>query len=159
MHLTSHTPFALRCLMVLGLAAPERVKTRSIHEAFEISEHHLVKVVQTLARLGYVETVRGQDGGVRLVRDPSDITVGRVVREVETDMGVVPCLRSDGEECFITPVCGLKHVLHDATQAFLQHLDGVTLEHLLGDARQRGTSKLKKKLGQRIQLLAPRSRA
>ena len=123
MQLTSHTDYALRVLMVLGAAAPFKVRTAQIGEMFDISEHHLVKIIQNLARHGYVETVRGKAGGVRLARCASDINVGQVVREMEAELGVVPCLQREGAECFITPVCGLKVALAQATSAFLSSFD------------------------------------
>lgn len=149
MHLTIHTDYALRTLMVLAVASPEKVRTVDISQAFEISEHHLVKVIQHLARLGLVETTRGQSGGVRLLRAASEINVGHVVREMEADLGVVACLRKDGQECFISPVCGLKTVLHQATQSFLAHLDAVTLDQLIGPRGQK-LSPLRRSLESRI---------
>lgn len=152
MHLTTHTDYALRTLLVLGVSAPQKVRTSEISEVFEISEHHLVKVIQNLARFGYVETIRGKDGGVRLIRAPESINVGQVVREMESDLGVVPCLRKDGQECFITPVCGLKGVLRDATNAFLAHLDAFTLDQLLV-GMGKGKAPLRKRLGTRLSLV------
>lgn len=152
MHLTTHTDYALRTLLVLGVSAPEKVRTSEIGEVFDISEHHLVKVIQNLARFGYVETSRGKDGGVRLIRAPEAINVGQVVREMESDLGVVPCLRKDGQECFITPVCGLKGILRDATDAFLSHLDAFTLDQLLV-GMGKGKNSLQKRLGARLSLV------
>lgn len=157
MHLTTHTDYALRTLMVLAVCAPDKVRTSEIGEMFDISEHHLVKIIQNLGRHGYVETVRGKEGGVRLARSPSDINIGQVVRAMESDLGVVPCLQRDGQECFITPVCGLKGILAEATHLFLQHLDGVTLAHLVSGAG-RGRASLQKTMAQRMpQLIALRT--
>lgn len=142
MQLTSHTDYALRVLMVLGVSAPEKVRTTEIGEMFNISEHHLVKIIQNLARHGYVETMRGKTGGVRLARSARDINVGQVVREMEAELGVVPCLQNDGAECFITPVCALKVALQQATLAFLAHLDDVTLDQLLRGSRGSGRAAL-----------------
>lgn len=156
MQLTSHTDYALRVLLVLGVCAPDRVRTSEIAEMFEISEHHLVKIIQNLARYGYVETVRGKSGGVHLARSASGINVGQVVREMEAEIGVVPCLQRDGEECFITPVCGLKDVLQQATEAFLSHLDRVTLEQLLvGPRGSGGRAALHNRLANRLPQLVP----
>jgi Rrf2 family transcriptional regulator, nitric oxide-sensitive transcriptional repressor len=151
MHLTTHTDYALRTLMVLGVCAPRKIKTSEIGEVFQISENHLVKVIQHLAQLGYVETLRGKEGGVRLAREPYEINIGQVVRLTESDLGVVPCLREGGQECFITPVCALKGVLNEATEAFLHHLDAITLADLLKGVGQ-GRTALERRLGQRMSL-------
>ncbi len=155
MHLTSHTDYALRTLLVLALSAPEKVTTKEICITFQISENHLAKVIQHLARLGYVETLRGKTGGVRLARPPEDINLGAAVRQLETELGVVPCLRTGGEECFITPVCSLKPILRDATEIFLQHLDQFTLADVLRGTG-RGPAPLTRRLAQRLTVLRGR---
>ncbi len=155
MHLTSHTDYALRTLLVLALSSPEKVTTPEICATFEISENHLAKVVQSLARLGYVETIRGKEGGVRLARPPEHINLGTAVRNLESDLGVVPCLRTGGEECFITPVCSLKPILRDATESFLRHLDEFTLADVLRGTG-RGTHPLKRRLAERLSILRAR---
>lgn len=152
MQLTSHTDYALRTLMVLGLSYPAKVRTVDICEAFEISDNHLAKVVQTLAHCGYVLTSRGKDGGVRLGRAPEDINIGEVVRNVESDLGVVPCLRAGGQECFITPVCSLMAILRDATERFVMHLDQFSLSDLLKGMGS-GPEPLRHRLVKRLPML------
>jgi Rrf2 family nitric oxide-sensitive transcriptional repressor len=97
-----------------------------------ISENHLMKVVHQLARLGYVETLRGKGGGMRLARAPEKIRVGAVVRDMEETLAPAECLdEARHSDCRLLPSCRLQGVLRDAQQAFLQHLDGYTLRDLL----------------------------
>ena len=131
MQLTTHTDYALRTLIALGLRAPNKATASEIGDAYGISTHHLLKVIQRLAELGYVETQRGKSGGVRLSVPPEQIVVGRVVRELETDLGVVACLRQDAEPCRIDGACRLRLALSAATTAFLTVLDGYTLADVL----------------------------
>jgi Rrf2 family transcriptional regulator, nitric oxide-sensitive transcriptional repressor len=136
MQLTAFTDYALRTLMGLGAVAPDKLTVGQLSEAYGISMHHLLKVVQELAALGYVETIRGKAGGARLVKGPAQINLGAVVRQMEPDFGVVPCLRSGEAPCVIAPVCRLKRVLHGATELFLAELDRHTLADLLEPRRQ-----------------------
>jgi Rrf2 family transcriptional regulator, nitric oxide-sensitive transcriptional repressor len=131
MQLTQYTDYALRTLIALGLDPGAKLTVTDISQAYGISRHHLVKVVARLAEAGFVETLRGKGGGMRLARAPREIRLGAVVREVEAELGVVECLTEEGGNCVIAPVCRLKGVLHEATGAFLDKLDQHTLEDML----------------------------
>jgi Rrf2 family transcriptional regulator, nitric oxide-sensitive transcriptional repressor len=131
MQLTAFTDYALRTLMGLGSVAPEKLTVGQLSEAYGISVNHLLKVVTELAALGYVETSRGKSGGARLAMRPESISIGTVVRQVEPDFGVVPCLRAGDAPCVIAPACRLKRVLAGATDRFLAELDQYTLADLL----------------------------
>ncbi len=89
-----------------------------------------MKVVNNLSRNGYLDTVPGHKGGIRLRLSPCDINIGQLVRETEETLDVVGCLQRRGY-CPIERVCVVRGVLHDATQAFLATLDGYTLADLI----------------------------
>ncbi|HYQ45210.1 MAG TPA: Rrf2 family transcriptional regulator [Polyangiaceae bacterium] len=128
--LTSYTDYAFRTLIALACVAPEKLTVGEISDSYGISLNHLLKVVQKLAELGYVETTRGKTGGVRLLADPSTLKLGSIVRGMEPELGVVACLRSGEQPCVIAPACGLKAILRDATEQFLRTLDERTLADL-----------------------------
>lgn len=131
MQLTLHTDYALRVLMRLAVA-PERLATvEEIAGAYEISRAHLVKVVHGLARLGYVETLRGRRGGVRLARPASRIGIGRVVRDTEERFSLVECFDPEARPCRIASACHLRGALREAQEAFLAALDAYTLADLV----------------------------
>jgi Rrf2 family nitric oxide-sensitive transcriptional repressor len=131
MQLTQYTDYGLRTLIALGLAHPRRMTVGEISAAYRISRHHLVKIAARLAELGYVETMRGKGGGMSLARDPAQIRIGDVVRNMEAELGVVPCLESSGGTCVIIPSCRLKPVLAAATDRFMAELDAHTLAEVL----------------------------
>ena len=136
MQLTAFADYSLRTLMGLGAVAPDKLTVGQLSDAYGISVHHLLKVVNGLATLGYVETLRGKAGGARLAKAPEEIRIGTVVRQVEPEFGVVPCLRSGEAPCVIVPACRLKHLLASATERFLAELDQHTLADLLEPRRQ-----------------------
>jgi Rrf2 family nitric oxide-sensitive transcriptional repressor len=132
MQLTRFTDYSLRVLMHLAYRKGELCTIGEIATSHSISENHLMKVVHQLARLGYVETLRGKGGGMRLARPPEKIRVGAVVRDVEETLAPVECLDEGRHSaCRLLPACRLQSVLRDAQHAFLQHLDGYTLRDLL----------------------------
>lgn len=130
MRLTTMTDYALRLLMHVA-QSPERLCTiGEIAKAHGISESHLMKVTHQLGLHGWLETVRGKGGGMRLAHAPADIRLGAVVRSIEPDFNLVECLGS-GNTCALTGNCKLTGVLNGALQSFLAYLDGVTLQDLL----------------------------
>ena len=134
MRLTLHTDYALRVLIHVAIADGKLITINEIAESFGISKQHLMKVVNDLGQKGYLETVRGRGGGVRLRRLPRDINIGRVVRETEDKLDVIGCLGQRGY-CPIERICILRGVLHDAIEAFLAVLDGYTLADLIKPKR------------------------
>ena len=130
MHLTLWTDYALRTLIYVGAKGEQLSTIAEIAESFDISKSHLMKVVNKLGQQGYIDTVRGKGGGVRLRRPPAEICVGTVVRETEEDLAVMGCLAESGF-CRIEGCCVLRRALRQATVAFLRTLDGYTLADLL----------------------------
>ncbi|MDZ7791095.1 MAG: Rrf2 family transcriptional regulator [Xanthomonadales bacterium] len=130
MRLTHHADLALRVLMYLALSGERRATIREISEAFGISRNHLMKVAHKLAGFGYLESTRGSGGGIRLASPPGNIVIGRVVRDMEPDFGLVECFRADNQ-CVITPACALPRMLDEALKAFLATLDRYTLADLV----------------------------
>jgi Rrf2 family nitric oxide-sensitive transcriptional repressor len=130
MRLTLHTDFALRVLIQVGLNEGKLTTINDIAQSFGISKPHLMKVVNYLGQKGYLDTVRGRNGGIRLMREPRHINIGQVVRDTEDQLDVIGCLESKGY-CPIQRVCVLRGALRDATQAFLGVLDTYTLADLI----------------------------
>jgi Rrf2 family nitric oxide-sensitive transcriptional repressor len=134
MQLTLNTDFSLRVLIYVGLCGDKLTTINEIAQAFGISKAHLMKVVNDLSQKGYLETVRGRNGGIRLMREPCHINIGRVVRDTENQLAVIACLERGGY-CQIERVCVLRSALRDATQAFLAVLDTYTLVDLIKPQR------------------------
>lgn len=131
MRLTTYTDYALRVLMHVALNDGERVRIREIAASFGISHNHLTKVVHNLGAAGYLTTVQGRNGGVTLGRPADDITVGEIVRAFEPDLRLVDCFEPKSVTCCIEGACVLKRTLADATGAFFERLDAVTLTDLV----------------------------
>ena len=124
------TDYALRLLMYVA-QQPQRLCTiAEVAQAYRISEAHLMKVTHQLARGGWLETVRGKGGGMRLAMAPDRINLGAIVRSIEPDFAVVECFTPEST-CALTGRCGLADILHDALLEFMRHLDGHTLADVL----------------------------
>ena len=130
MKLTDYTDYSLRVLIYVAVHPDELVTIQQISDAFGIPKNHLVKIVQNLGQRGYLLTMRGRSGGIRLGRPATEINLREVVCATEPDFGMVECFR-DGNRCVITRACGLRGVLHQALQAYLDVLDRHTLQDLV----------------------------
>lgn len=131
MHLDKRTDYSLRVLMFLASNRGRLSTIAEIADRFDISQAHLTKVVHLLGRAGFVETLRGRSGGLRLAGDGTTIRVGDVVRRMEGDLAPVECLRASGGTCLIASCCRLKGALSRAMGAYLAVLDGVTITELV----------------------------
>jgi Rrf2 family nitric oxide-sensitive transcriptional repressor len=130
MRLTTLTDYAMRLLMYVGRHRDRLCTIAEIAQAYGISEPHLMKVTHRLAQNGWIETVRGKNGGMRLAREPAHISLGAVVRDTENDLDLVECFGTDCS-CTLTGSCGLTPILHGALAQFLQYLDAYTLADIL----------------------------
>ena len=130
MHLNRFTDNALRCLTFLALQPGETATAAEIARRMRMSEDHLVKVIQRLTQLGYVETIRGRRGGVQLAMPADRINVGRVVRDTEETFTLVECFDPETNKCPIAPACALAGALDEALNAFFAVLDAQTLADL-----------------------------
>lgn len=126
MRLTRYTDYAMRVLLYLGARQDRLCSIAEIAGAYGISQNHLMKVVSDLVNAGYLVSVRGRSGGIRLARPPAEINIGAVVRHTEDGFDLVDC-----GSCVIAPACGLTGALAQALRAFMTVLDGYTLESLL----------------------------
>ena len=134
MRLTVYTDYSLRVLMYLALREEQLATIAEIAESYKISRNHLMKVAHQLGVAGFVETVRGRGGGLRLAKPIGAIGLGEVVRYTEPDMAIVSCFEPVGEPCAIQSCCVLKRALKSARDAFLEVLDGYTLNDLIQPA-------------------------
>lgn len=131
MRLTRYTDYAMRVLLYLGSQPDDRLcSIGDISRGYGISQNHLMKVVNDLVNAGYVESVRGRFGGIRLARAAETINIGQVIRHTEDGFELVDC-----GSCVIAPACGLTGVLHEAMAAFMAVFDRYSLADLQVDRR------------------------
>lgn len=130
MKLTLFTDYSIRVLLFVS-ARPDRLcSIAEIARAYNISQNHLMKVVNDLARAGYIESVRGRGGGIRLGKPPGEINMGALIRHTEEGFDLVDCAG-----CVIAPLCGMTGVLKEAVSAFLSVLDSYSLADLMAKQR------------------------
>ena len=130
MQLTRHTDYALRLLIYLAGVQGRRAQIAEVAEAQAISRTHLMKIANQLAHAGFIQAVRGRNGGINLGRDPKDINLGDVVRVTEPGCALVDCTG-----CRLVSRCNLPGVLDKAAMAFQAVLSGYSLADLIRERR------------------------
>lgn len=130
MKLTMQGEYAIRAM--LGLASHHG---RGLISAKELASHQdiplvfLTKILSTLTKAGLIVSQRGAQGGIRLAKEPSTITMRSIIEAVEGPFKLNMCLGEPGE-CDRKPACKVHKVWHRAQKALLKELN-VTLDALV----------------------------
>jgi Rrf2 family nitric oxide-sensitive transcriptional repressor len=139
MRLTDYTDYSLRVMLYLAVRPDGLSTIQEISDAYGISKNHLMKIVQRLGELGWIETVRGRNGGLKLNERSGALTIGEVVRKTESDFSIVGCFAGDDEahrHCVIQSHCRLRGLFAAARDAFLAELDKHTVAELAHPANE-----------------------
>jgi Rrf2 family nitric oxide-sensitive transcriptional repressor len=120
----------MRLLMYCAMAPQQPIPVSRIARACNVSEAHLAKIAHFLATHGFVETLRGRGGGVRLARPAEEINLGAVLRATESGPLLTQCGATGTDACPLTPACRFRNILGEALDAFLSVLDRRTLADL-----------------------------
>jgi Rrf2 family nitric oxide-sensitive transcriptional repressor len=129
MRLTRFSDIGLRVLMYL--AREPRASSVTVAEVavqFDIPHNHLVKVVGAMAKLGWIDALRGRNGGIRLAMNADDIRIGVVLRALEGDQEAVDC---EGIGCRLSGDCTLRYALRRGVEAFYSAMDEYTLAQMV----------------------------
>jgi len=116
--------------MYLAMHQHKTVTIQEISVRFAVSKNHMVKISHQLTKSGLIESTRGRNGGVRMVRNPDTINIEQVILVTEENFDLVECF-SESNSCVITDVCKLNGFLDKALEAFLKELRQVSLADLV----------------------------
>ena len=125
-----------RVLMYAALRGSVPSALPDIARAYGTSYDHMKKAVAELCRLGYLQTVRGRAGGVRLAKLPEQIRIGEVIRQTEGEVVLVECFDPTTNTCPLVVACQLRVALQEALAAFFAVLDRYTLADLIRHPEQ-----------------------
>lgn len=131
MRLTRQTNYAIRLLMYCAANEGRLSRVPEVAAAYSVSELFLFKILQPLVENRLVETVRGRNGGVRLGRPASEISLFDVVRVTEENFAMAECFENDATECPLVDSCALNEALRKALGAFFEVLESYSIEDLV----------------------------
>lgn len=120
MQLTKHTDYAFRVLIYLALKPNAKLATiQEIAEYFDISRNHIMKIVQKLANAGFVQSIRGKQGGIKLGKAADDINLRTIIELMEATLKPIDCT---SQPCKLNPDCGLKSILFTGQKKYLDYV-------------------------------------
>jgi Rrf2 family protein len=109
------------------------ISLKSVAQRQGISEHYLEQLMGTLRKAGYVKSVRGAQGGYTLTKEPTQITVGDIIRTMEGPIAPVDCLLTDAienEYCMRAGTCVTRGVWAKVRDSIATVLDSISLADL-----------------------------
>lgn len=127
MQLTLFTDYGLRTLMYLVRQSDKLSSVKEISEYYGVSRSHLTKVVHRLSMLGYVHTIKGKGGGIKIALGTEERKLGELIAQLEPNMDMVECFNRATNTCRIIDSCLLNHYLFQATRAFIDTMNQYTL--------------------------------
>lgn len=131
MRLTTKTNLAMRVLMACAVNGDRVLRKHDLAMAVNASEAHLAVVINQLGRLGFITTIRGRSGGLKLRLTPREISVGKVFRLFEGSVPLAECFDREANTCPLSSCCRLNTSIGRALEAFFRELDDVTLLDLV----------------------------
>ncbi len=130
MKISLFSDYALRTMMFAAIKG-DSFQLDEVATAYQISRHHLAKIVNYLSKNGYLETTRGKGGGITLSLHPKDIRIGSFVKETESQSYILECFDVKNNTCPINGSCKLKGIVAEALEAFFTSLDKYTLHDIV----------------------------
>lgn len=103
-----------------------------------ISKKYLEQIVTLLNHSNLLRTNRGYQGGYMLAREPSQYTVGQILRVTEGGLCPVACLEDDPNQCERSGFCQTLPVWQGLEKVMNEYLDSVTLQTILDSGKSAG---------------------
>lgn len=141
MKISTKGRYALRLMLDIALnSSGEQITIKSIAARQDISDKYLEQIISLLNRAGYVKSVRGAQGGYKLTKDPSEYTVGMILRLTEGNLAPVDCLEENTNECSRSSGCVTREVWSELYEAINKVVDRITLQDLVDRSRNKTAS-------------------
>ena len=131
MRLTKQTNYAVRILMYCAANSDALSRIPEIAQAYDLSETFLFKILKPISDNGYVESVRGRNGGIRLAKPAEEITLFDIVRITEDNFSMADCFDNGTTNCPLVDACTLNSVWSEALTAFFTVLKNYTIADLI----------------------------
>lgn len=131
MQLSKFTDYAFRALIYLANIQDSMATIDKLAVELEVSEHHLKKIINKLAKTDYVISVKGRNGGLKLGLHPKDINLGKVLLLTEENLNLVECMDNPKLCPLMNNGCKLKGIISKSLDSFIEEMSKYTLQDIL----------------------------
>lgn len=144
MRLSTRGHYGLKAMFDLAQHyGSEPIPLKSVAERQSISDNYLEQLIAILRKAGLVKSVRGAQGGYKLARDPSSITVGDIIRAMEGPIAPVDCVSEvEPTECDNADFCITRTVWARVRDRLAEVMDSISLADMLRDAENLSVNKV-----------------
>ena len=136
MKISTKGRYALRMMLEFAMHPGECTKINQVAERQQISDKYLEQIVTILSRAGYVKSMRGAQGGYYLTKDPSEYTVGQILRLTEGSLAPVACMEDEANQCARSGCCATLSVWKKLDEAIHGVVDTITLADLVAEQKR-----------------------
>jgi len=131
MLVTRETDYAIRTVVYLARQRDRVANVGEVAEAMNIPRSFLAKIVQRLAKKKLLESLRGVNGGFRLTKSPSKITLLAILEAIQGMASINMCV-AGRKKCGMSPTCAVHPIWVDVRRDVERKLGGQTIAGLLG---------------------------
>lgn len=131
MQLSKFTDYTFRVLIYMAKHQDKLMTVEQLACVLDVSEHHLKKVIQKLAKTDYLISIKGRAGGIKLGCEPEAVNLGDVLRITEDNLSIVACLNTEETCKFISGECRLKGIISQSLEKFIEEFSHYTLKDIL----------------------------
>ena len=141
MMISSKGRYALRVMIDMAEHhTGQYIAMREVAERQDISLKYLEKILPSLVSAKLVEGVHGKGGGYRLTRNPSEYSVGEILRLSEGDLAPVSCVEQGAKPCARSSECRALPLWNNLNKMICSYLDSVSLTDLMQSSDPSRTS-------------------
>ena len=107
------------------------IALKDVAKRQNISKKYLEQIVPVLNGAGLLTTNRGNRGGYKLAKEPTEYTVGDILRITEGSIAPVSCLESDVNSCERKNFCQTLYVWEGLYKVVNEYLDSITVQDIV----------------------------
>lgn len=129
MKISTKGRYALQVMVEFADHADEVLSLKSVADTHQISLKYLEQIVQKLVKADLLISFRGANGGYKLNKRPSEITVAAILNATEGSLSVVTCM--DKNTCGNNCHCRVRKCWDKLNNLIDGYLQNVSLAELL----------------------------